>query len=74
MTDEELKELVVAWGFGGDTEEMAVKMAQDIRRRVNARYFSFMQHANNAALDGTVTPRELDMYFWKVASDKQFKQ
>jgi len=73
MTDEELKELVVAWGFGGDMQDSAMRMAQDIRRQVKAKYFSFMQHANNAALDGTVTPRELDRFFWDASSAKQFK-
>ncbi len=67
MTDEEIKAWVAEWGFNGEEAERATRLCQEVKRRVTHHYFAFMQHANNAACEGKVSARELDIFLFNAA-------
>ena len=64
MNDQEILELLDKLGFEGQQKDGAFFACKEVRRKVTQRYYSFMQHANNAAQDGTVSPRQLDRFFY----------
>lgn len=66
MNDEELKKLVMQWGYTGKDAETALRMCKEVERLTRQRYFSFIQRANNAAEMLALTPRELE----KIVFDK----
>lgn len=68
MTREEIEELAKKYGF--DDLRQAVLFGEDIERTTRHRYFHVISIANNAASSHSITPRELEMFFWKRENDR----
>ena len=64
MSDEEIQNLVQAYGFTGEQAERAMSLCREVERTTRQGYFALIQCVNNAAVSRDVTSRELDKLLW----------
>lgn len=69
MNDEEIRELVAKFGFVGDQADLAFRLCQDVERKTRQEFFSFIQHANNAAVSREISARQLDKLIWDFSKE-----
>lgn len=70
MPDEEIEKLIAAYGFTGGEATKVAAICREVERETRHNFFAFIQHANNAANAKSVSPRELDNFFWHAGHAK----
>ncbi len=62
MTDEQLKALVVAYGFSLDGSLLS--LVREVERETRQEFFRLIQNANNAASSREITANDIDKLVW----------
>jgi hypothetical protein len=73
MNESDILELVTKYGFLGKEADTVFRLAKDVERQTRQNYFRLMQVANNAASSNEITARELDVFLFNKANDKNIK-
>jgi len=71
MSEEEIKELIAAYGFAGEEAVNAFRLYRDVERNTRHAYFALIQNANNAASSLSITARELNKFVWDTEQSKK---
>ncbi len=61
---EAIEKRAAEFGFEGEQLKMAVRLAEDCVRDAKQDFYSLIQFANNAALQESITPRQLDLFIY----------
>jgi hypothetical protein len=73
VSDQEVKELIAAYGFTGSDADKAYRLCQEVERTTRQAYFALMQNANNAACSRSITARDLDRLVWDTEQARKVK-
>lgn len=71
MNDDEIREMAEQHGFGGESLELAIRLAKEVERETRHNYYRLIQNANNAASARSITPLELDKFVWDTEQSKK---
>lgn len=74
MTEDEIRKMVVEYGFNGATADVAFRLAMDVERETRHNYFRLIQNANNAASSKEITARDIDKLVWDKSLERVSKK